>query len=173
MYNTLFGRNNLTAVCFEAAQITSRIERFRDAIFKRDDNYGAVVEILTRTGGPNRKDYPNTGLISNPNYLRSYEDEYDNTYAHFIFKIDNKYMGRLDLNRILVSQSRKSLNLKEMFEQHFAEMEVEGTRANALAKQMAEGLSKIINRPEEKTYGNNIVFITMDDIIAAGKKDKN
>ena len=114
MYNSLFGMNNVAPICTSIAGIDYRnIERFRDAILrKRNNNY--YVEILTRTGGPNRGCYENKILIQSNNYIRDFDDKYDNTYRHYIFKIGD-IPEFIDLKFLFNNQSRKSLNLKKMF----------------------------------------------------------
>ena len=180
MYNTLFGVNNLALFLLMSIDVMpDDIQRFRDVILKKDDEHGYVVEILTRTGGANREAFPQPLLISHKNYIKDYDDEYDCTYAHYIFKIDDKAKDIIKYDKVLADQSRSSLNLREMFEKEFKEMKTEGTDANKRAKQMADGLNKIIEADKivatkkSKKAGNNIKILTVDDIMAAGERKED
>ena len=80
-----------------------RVPRFRDAwIEKEGDVYFLVV--FTRTGGGNRECYCDTDeheddcyphmneqLEKHPLYIKDSDDDFDSTYAHFYFKVPEKY----------------------------------------------------------------------------------
>ena len=160
MYNQLFGFNNLAPLCLYILNIKfDEIERFRDAIFVKDDEDEYHIEILTRTGGQNKHTYKNLKLIQNEYFYNDYDDSYDKTYTHFLFKIPEEYKIILDWNKIFEKQSRKNLNLKEMFEKEFAEMNIEGTEANKRAQKAAKNLEKILTNKKDSTN-----IITTDDL---------
>ena len=50
---------------------------------------GKIV-VLTKTGGPNRQDYPNEKLHQNPYFERTYDADFDSTYAYFVFRIPDE-----------------------------------------------------------------------------------
>lgn len=159
MYDALFKYNSLLPQCLMLANVrVNEVERLRDAVLKKDKKYGYIVEVLTRTGGSNRSSFPNTNLIINFNYIKSYDDNYDNTYAHFFFKVDPDWLELIDLEKIYKNQSRKEINLKKMFETEFKEMNIEGTEAYKRAQNMAKNLESAINR-------NKSTILYMDDII--------
>lgn len=162
MYNTLFGANNAVLICLSLVDLDyKKIPRFRDAILRKDGNK-YVVEILTRTGGNNRIYTDLSYLKCNLNYLNDYDDEYDSTYAHFIFSVcSNEDL----LEELLSAQSRKSLNLREMFEKEFEEMKVPGTEAHERAAALAKGLEKVIESDETVFH--------IDELIELGKNDKS
>lgn len=85
MYNLLFGKNpNSEKILSVIGLSEGVIERFRDVDVDEEAN---EIIITTRTGGGNRKDYPNRVLTSNPHYMYDEEDEFDRTYAYYHFKI--------------------------------------------------------------------------------------
>lgn len=95
IYNLLHGVNANAANIFTALGLDpAKISRLRDTfIVKTADAY--VICVYTRTGGGNRADYPNTVLTSHPLYLRDHDDESDNTYAHYLFRIPQTVLDDL------------------------------------------------------------------------------
>jgi len=88
LYNYLFGMNPNTDIILALIGLKrSDIERFRDVSINYEEN---EIRILTRTGGNNRKNYPNTILIKNPYYLRNKDDSFDSTYAYYYFRIPDE-----------------------------------------------------------------------------------
>ena len=68
--------------------------RFRDCFVTEDEN----IAIFTRAGGNNR----NCGLgeeelYKDPNYIRTYDDDFDNTYATYEFRVPEKWKKDFDL----------------------------------------------------------------------------
>lgn len=165
MYNTLFGHNNMVGNClFLINQDLSEIERFRDAIVKQNEDGKYVVEILTRTGGANKKSYPNILLHNNPNLYCTYDDEYDSTYEHYLFHVCEEYVDNVNWDKLLADQSRNSLNLKEMFEDTISKMDVPGTKENETAKKMAKGLERLIQ-------GSSGGIVTVADLLKLGEDE--
>ena len=89
LYNQLFGLNPY-ALSLMTALGCSSAPRFRDVYL--DDEH---LIILTRTGGPNRKDYAQeNGLLQLlPGYLRDGDDKFDFTYACFYYAIPDVLEG--------------------------------------------------------------------------------
>lgn len=167
MYNTLFGVNNLARVCLAViggVDVTD-FPRFRDAILIKDEEHGYAIEILTRTGGANRGQFGDEELKSKPGYIKDWDDEYDSTYAHYLFSLDEDVRDNFNYEKAMADQSRKNLNLREMFENHFKEMGQPGTDANKKAEQMARGLKRLI----EENSGDEIKVISPDQILKAGE----
>jgi hypothetical protein len=83
LYNMLFGENVNSEIILAILGLKkSDIERYRDCSLEDEE-----ITIYTRTGGGNREDYPNIGLIENPYYLGDEDDEGDSTYALYHFSI--------------------------------------------------------------------------------------
>lgn len=168
MYNTLFGINNLAALCLVSIDLDpEEIPRFRDAIFEeRNKHY--YVKVLTRTGGLNRGCYDNHALLENKNYMKDYDDKYDDTYRYFVFRVPKQYYDTFKWNKIFKDQTRKELNIKKMFEKEFKEMNTPGTEAHKRAEQMARGLESIFNKTEND---NKVHVITPKEIMKEGEKN--
>lgn len=68
--------------------------RFRDCFVTGDKNIG----IFTRVGGNNRNcGYGEEKLYDDPNYIRTYDDEFDSTYATYVFGVPEKWKKDFDL----------------------------------------------------------------------------
>jgi hypothetical protein len=71
-----------------------KVPRFRDIHLSKDGN----ILLLTRMGGNNRKDMTPpewigwaSKLKKHPCYIKDYDDEYDSTFAWYVFKVPAKY----------------------------------------------------------------------------------
>lgn len=85
LYNMIMGMNpNAEDILRMLSLSMDDIERFRDCFLEKEAN---EIVILTRTGGGNREHYLNEALTNHPNYLRDYDDDYDETYAWYHFSI--------------------------------------------------------------------------------------
>ena len=66
--------------------------RFRDCFVEGD-----TIEIYTRVGGNNRGEgYGEEELYKDPNFLRTYDDSFDNTYGTYVFKVPDKWKQDFD-----------------------------------------------------------------------------
>lgn len=166
MYNTLFGMNNLVGLCLISIDLhLEDAPRFRDAIFF-EKNKQHYVEVLTRTGGDNRKYYDTKAMLKNKNYVKDYDDRYDKTYRHFIYRVPKEVEDCVAWDRIFNDQSRTDLNLKKMFNKESNEMNIEGTPANERATKIAKGLEKLFT---EHNNDEKVNIITVEDLIKAGE----
>ena len=89
LYNMLFGTNPAAPLLLAMLGIDANaVPRFRDC-FLAD---GHIV-IHTRTGGGNREAYEaeNDALTKLPGYLSDSDDDYDCTYANFLFEVPEKF----------------------------------------------------------------------------------
>jgi len=85
LYNAIFGKNPYSAALLMTLGITeANVPRFRDCFL---DKHGKIV-IYTRTGGGNRDDYKseNDFLTTLPGYIRDEDNDFDSTYASFIYE---------------------------------------------------------------------------------------
>lgn len=90
--------------------------RFRDCFIQprgwglRDDGMPVMTDqekaekelaiyVYTRVGGGNRDDYEDqiTEMQGHPNYIRDYDDDFDCTYATFVFSIPQEWQKDFDL----------------------------------------------------------------------------
>lgn len=82
MYNLLFGENSNTEIVLALLGLKKHdVERFRDCSMNEEG-----ISIYSRTGGDNRKDFPNKLLVEHECYLEDSDDEKDRTYAIYYFK---------------------------------------------------------------------------------------
>lgn len=90
LYNAINGVNPAAGVVLQLLGIEhTDVERFRDAYVDiRDGDHEPWLAIYTRTGGNNREDYPQEKLKSHPWYVQDVDDDFDETYATFLFQPD-------------------------------------------------------------------------------------
>ena len=68
--------------------------RFRDCFITEENN----IAIYTRVGGGNRNcGYGEEELYEDENFLTTYDDDYDCTYATYEFKVPEKWRADFDL----------------------------------------------------------------------------
>lgn len=65
--------------------------RFRDCFVEDWDKL--EIGVLTRVGGGNRgQGYREEKLYEDPNYVRTYDDDFDKTYATYVFRVPDKWI---------------------------------------------------------------------------------
>ena len=77
--------------------------RFRDCFYE-----DGLIAIYTRVGGPNRgQGYGEDELYQDPNFVRTYDDDFDNTYGTYLFRVPEKWRSDFDkvLNKDFVNTS--------------------------------------------------------------------
>lgn len=102
LYNMLHGvRPAAPAALFLLQLEAHSIERIRDAGIDIEQK---EIWVLARTGGGNRKDYPNASLTSHPSYLRDYDEKFDSTFAVYHFTLPEDWRERLgEFNGLVAS----------------------------------------------------------------------
>ena len=89
--------------------------RFRDCFVTEDNN----IAIYTRVGGGNRNaGYNEEKLYEDPLFIKTYDDEYDNTYATYEFKVPEKWKADFDLileGKVTEISEEYKTYLKEFF----------------------------------------------------------
>ena len=67
--------------------------RFRDCFIQDDE-----IHVYTRVGGGNRNcGFGEEELQSHPNYLRDFDDDYDSTYATYVFSVPDEFKPDFEL----------------------------------------------------------------------------
>lgn len=67
--------------------------RFRDCFIKNNE-----IHIYTRVGGGNRNcGYGEDELSKHPNFIRDFDDDYDNTYATYVFSVPDEFKNDFEL----------------------------------------------------------------------------
>lgn len=93
-----------------------------------------LISVYTRVGGGNREDYVDEiqELQNMPEYVRDFDDDFDSTFATFIFSVPEKWKDDFekirngDLNKVseeyLEQMKRVFPKLSEKFDQLFSEV---------------------------------------------------
>ena len=88
--------------------------RFRDCFTENNE-----IHVYTRVGGGNRGEgYGEEELQSHPNYLRDEDDDFDNTYATYIFSVPQEWQKDYDLilkGKILETSEAYQQRLRTVF----------------------------------------------------------
>lgn len=134
LYNALFGFN--PACIFFMPMLGRKQEewpRFRDCHITDENN----IAIYTRVGGNNRGcGYGEEKLYEDENFIRTYDDDFDNTYATYEFKVPEKW--RDDFEKLIAGK------MSEVSDEYVSMLE------SFFPKMAADGKIREILRPEEK-----------------------
>lgn len=117
LYNMIHGFN---PACILLLPMLGRSQeeypRFRDCFLSEDKKH---IEIYTRVGGGNRNcGYGEEVLYADPNFVTTYDDSFDSTYATYLFKVPEKWQA--DFDKIVCSKFNEVSDeyvacVKEMF----------------------------------------------------------
>lgn len=124
LYNMLMGFN---PACVAILPMLGRKEneypRFRDCYVTDEGN----IAIYTRVGGGNRNcGYEEEKLYEDENFIRTYDDEYDNTYGTYEFKVPEKW--KADFDAIINGKPEKvSQEYISYLKEFFPKLAEEGT----------------------------------------------
>ena len=101
LYNMLCG---FSPACFWLMLGRKQEEwpRFRDCFL--GENKDTIV-IYTRVGGGNREcGYGEEKLYEDPNFLKTWDDDYDSTYGYYEFKVPDKW--RSDFDKVVAGEAK-------------------------------------------------------------------
>jgi hypothetical protein len=90
MYGMVFGDGTFKAPMAAVAEVDpEKIGRLRDMWMEPHEDGGYRLAIYTRVGGNNRESYTEwvEYAQSHPNYISDRDDDFDNTYATYYFRI--------------------------------------------------------------------------------------
>ncbi len=83
--------------------------RFRDCFINDKDHpeYDNYIQIYTRTGGANRKDFEEENqIIKNmDNFVADFDDKFDSTFASWLFKVPEKWKD--DFDKIIKGKTKE------------------------------------------------------------------
>lgn len=125
LYNMLFQENeDATALLGMIGCTRDMFQRYRDVNLNKEGN---TITVLTRLGGPNRKDYRQvfTNVKKNPNYMRDYDDVFDNTYCYIDFSVPEKYKKTCKM----MAPEEDQPTVKELFDREIEESKIPGSDA--------------------------------------------
>jgi len=79
-----------------------------------------VISVYTRVGGGNREDYQDRidELRKFPTYVKDYDDDFDSTFATFVFSVPEQWSGDFDLilqGKLKEISAEYKLRLYEVF----------------------------------------------------------
>lgn len=98
LYNELMGFNPACIIVLPMLGRTAdEYPRFRDCFISEDEKH---IEVFTRVGGNNRGcGYGEEELYKDENFCTTYDDEFDETYGTYVFKVPEKW--KADFERIV------------------------------------------------------------------------
>lgn len=73
--------------------------RFRDCFLKDEEHpeYDNHIHVYTRVGGGNRGGgYGEEELYKHPNFIATFDDSFDNTFATYVFSVPDKWKADFD-----------------------------------------------------------------------------
>ena len=90
LYNMICGFNPACVVLMPMlGRKQEEYPRFRDCFLSDDEKH---IVIYTRVGGYNRGcGYGEEELYKDPNFVDTYDDGFDNTYASYVFNVPEKW----------------------------------------------------------------------------------
>lgn len=136
LYNQLFGVNKFAGLLLGVLGLDhTQVPRIRD-VYINDANQ---IVIFTRTGGGNRAEYAagNEALTKVPGYLSDADDEWDNTYALFVYEAPEPARALIPLIRV----SQGPYNPMGRFKQMLADMEADKDTPDVQkAKEVGRGI---------------------------------
>lgn len=95
LYNAIMGFNPACIVFMPMlGRKQDEYPRFRDCFLSEDREH---IEIYTRVGGNNRgQGYGEETLYEDPNFVTTYDDDYDETYGTYVFNVPDKWKADFD-----------------------------------------------------------------------------
>lgn len=110
LYNMMFGVNQATFLILPMlGRHPDDYPRFRDCFVNEEKQ----IVVFTRVGGNNR----NTGfgeeeLYKDPNFVKTYDDEFDSTYGYYVFNVPEEWKD--DFDRLLKGEKPSARYLDQM-----------------------------------------------------------
>lgn len=133
-YSFLHGENTDSMALIGMLKLTKNsFGRYRDVYLNAD---GTKIIVYTRLGGSNRKDYRQiiTDIRRHPNYIRDYDDKFDNTYAYFEFSVPDEYKKTCKS----MSTGEEPKTVEEKFKEFAERMNSPGTPEYKKARQIEQ-----------------------------------
>lgn len=133
-YNQLFGENKDAGALLAMIRLSREdFQRYRDTWLNKGGN---IITVFTRLGGDNRKLHQEviSSLRKNEWFKTDFDDEFDNTYAHFQFNVPKEYK---DLCKTMCPTEERP-SFRDMFKKELKEMNTPGTKAYETAEKIAK-----------------------------------
>lgn len=140
LYNQLFGENEDAMALLGMLNLTRNdFQRYRDIWLNKN---GTIITVLARIGGNNRKDYRQvfTNIRKNKCFIKDFDDNFDDTYAYFQFKVPEKYKYTCEM----IAPKEERLSVGDMFKKEIKEAKIPGSEANKRMDKIANDIMKNI-----------------------------
>lgn len=94
LYNLLCGVNPVTFLILPMLdRHPDEYPRFRDCFVNKEKQ----IVVYTRVGGGNRKcGFHEEELYKDPNFVNTYDDDFDSTYGYYVFNVPEKWKSDFD-----------------------------------------------------------------------------
>lgn len=100
LYNAVNGVNNCTFFILPMlGKHPDEYPRFRDCFLNDDEHpeYKNKIHVYTRVGGGNRGcGFGEEELMKHPDFITTYDDSFDRTYASYVFNVPEKWQADFD-----------------------------------------------------------------------------
>lgn len=105
LYNMVHGRNPGAGLVMDILKDVPDFGRFRDAYFRKDEEFGLHMIVHTRNGGGNRGDYQHVfeDCSEHPLYIQNQDCEFDSTYADILFEMPSEDYLETKIKEILAA----------------------------------------------------------------------
>jgi hypothetical protein len=149
LYNLICGNNpahEILHAILETVEPLPNLPRYRDTYTIEKDGKIYIV-IYTRTGGGNREEFEseNRALTSHPMYVNDYDDDFDNTFAHFEFLVPDSWQARVISFHNIFSRSPKGMTPRQKFQRQMDAMSGKQTEVeNPLTELEMQELQSIV-----------------------------
>ena len=147
LYNKLFGEHPDATALLGMIEVTRNdFKRYRDVYLNKEGN---VITVITRLGGKNKNNYMQVfiDMQKNKHYIKDFEDDLDNTYCYFSFRVPEKYLNTTKY----MSPNDEPLSVGDKFKKEIEEARIPGSPAAKRQEEIAEWIMKNI------IEGNNII----------------
>lgn len=136
LYNMLCGVNPATFFILPMlGKHPDEYPRFRDCFVGKDGNFGYSIIVFTRVGGNNRNSgYGEEWMLKHPEFIKTYDDDFDNTYGYYVFDVPKKW--REDFLKVIENK------LTEISDEYFNEI-------IRVYPKLEDKLRGMFNRPKE------------------------
>ena len=138
LYNMVHGENK------DADKLVYMVDLERDAFGRFRDIYlnadGTSIIVYTRCGGSNRQEYDKVfeDMESHDEYIRDYDDEYDETYCYFEFSIP--YDHQKEAKKMATGIEPETVHQK--FDRAIKEMKDPNSQASKRGAEIAAKIEK-------------------------------
>lgn len=110
LYNMMNGVNPAAFLVLPMlGRHASEYPRFRDCFLNNEKQ----IVVLTRVGGNNRNcGFGEEVLYKDPNFVKTYDDEFDSTYGYYVFNVPKEWKD--DFDRLLKGEKPSARYLDQM-----------------------------------------------------------